>query len=49
MVWIFPSEQKLTGGTSFTMQFPMATVNKNALYITVNDKTKGKIPIKEIF
>jgi hypothetical protein len=34
MVWIFSSEQKLTGGISFTMQFPMATVKKNALYVS---------------
>jgi hypothetical protein len=32
MVQIFSSEQKLTGGISFTMQFPMATVKKNALH-----------------
>jgi hypothetical protein len=31
-VSVFSSEQKLTGGISFTMQFPMATVKKNALY-----------------
>jgi hypothetical protein len=36
MVWIFSSEQKLTGGISFTMQFPMATVKKNALYSSAN-------------
>jgi hypothetical protein len=35
MVSIFSSEQKLTGGISFTMQFPMATVKKNALYTYV--------------
>jgi hypothetical protein len=34
MVWILSSEQKLTGGISFIMQFPMATVKKNALYTT---------------
>jgi hypothetical protein len=35
MVRIFSSEQKLTGGISFTMQFPMATVKKNALYFEI--------------
>jgi hypothetical protein len=29
---LLSSEQKLTGGISFTMQFPMATVKKNSLY-----------------
>jgi hypothetical protein len=35
MLCIFSSEQKLTGGISFTMQFPMATVKKIALLYRV--------------
>jgi hypothetical protein len=48
MVRIFSSEQKLTGGISFTMQFPMATVKKNALYVEKSLMNWRVLPLVKI-